>query len=50
MRFRRVLLVSTPGAPAHAALATLRGVAPDCELLWIVLLVASTVALGLAAG
>ena len=38
MRFRRVLLLSTPGAPAHAALASLRGVAPDCELLWIVLL------------
>ena len=38
MRFRRVLLVTTPGAPAHAAMATLRGVSPDCELLWIVLL------------
>ncbi len=38
MRFRRVLLLSPPGAPAHAALETLRRVVPDCELLWIVLL------------
>lgn len=35
MRFRRVLLLATVGEPSHGALATLRRVAPDCELLWI---------------
>lgn len=35
MRFRRVLLLAALGELSHGALATLRRVAPGCELLWI---------------